>query len=117
MSPEKIFPKKILDAMPSIETSVDMSSDKVKVPLKVFNAAGGQTWYLTAYDPEDRIFWCYANLGNPMFAECGTVSQDEMLDNDAQLSPLILMLERDFYWNPDTTLQEVIDKVQNGVHV
>lgn len=97
--------------MPRIGKTWEKSADQIKVPLKVFNACGAQTWYLIEYDPEERIFYGFCNLGDPTCAECGTVSQDEMLETDQSLSPLVFMLERDFGWNAETTLQQVIDKV------
>ena len=101
MPMKKLLPKKIMDAMPAEGATAGMGVENIVVPLKLFDGRGCARWYLYEYNPEDRVFWCFANLGDDMCAELGTVALDELLT--------VPMLERDIYWNPKTTLKEIID--------
>ena len=83
----------------------------------MFNCSGGQAWYLYEYNPEDRIFFGFANLGDSMNAECGTISMDELLECNATMPFLRFNLDRDEYWDSERTLKEVMEKVYKGVHV
>lgn len=112
IKPEDIFPPEILEAMPRLGETSNLKFDEVKVPLKVFNCSGAQTWWLYEYDPEERIFFGYVCLDDPTFAEFGTVSMDELLEANRTMPFLKFNLDRDKHWNPDTTVREVVDKVE-----
>ena len=102
MPMDKLLPLEILDAMPRLGDCSQKKSEEITIPLKLFDAMGSATWFCYEYDPEARIFFCFANLGYDMNAELGTVSLDELLES-------VPMLERDFYWDTDTTLKQVMD--------
>jgi len=87
------------------DTSSKEASD-IKIIVKYFNPCGVGTWYCYEYNEEDEILWCYANLGMPEFAECGTVSLKEL--REVTSPPLGLGIERDLHFG-DHTLQEVMD--------
>lgn len=58
---------------------------------------------------------CFANLGDPEMAECGTVSMSELLEFKGMFG---LGIERDKFFKPlSITLEEVINKVKAGGHV
>lgn len=82
--------------------------------MKLFNPCGAGTWYI--YEKiDDDIYMCFANLGDPTFAECGSVSLSELM---SLRLPFGLKIERDMYFKPlSMTLKEVMDKVESGVHV
>ena len=84
----------------------DKEAKDIIVIAKFFNPIGVGTWFCYEYEQEDRIFWCFANLGDPDFAELGTVSLDEM---ESLNLPFGLKIERDLYFT-ECSLQEVIDK-------
>jgi len=63
------------------------------VVAKYFNPCGAQTWYATAYYPEDNVIFCYVT-GVP-FPEWGYSSLDEFAQ---PLPPFGLSIERDMYW-------------------
>ena len=90
----------------------DKKAEDVRIIAKYFNPTGAGTWFATEYDPVDRIFFGYANLGDPEMAELGTFSLDELQAyKDKRFG---LGIERDLHFH-DHTLQEVIDK--RGVNV
>ena len=93
----------------------DKNLEDIRIIFKVLNPCGGQTWYLYEYDPCDRIFMGFVNLGDPTFAECGAVSLDEL--EKVKVPPLGLRLERDICFGYGHTLEEVIAKVKNGGHI
>ena len=55
----------------------------------------------------------FVNLGEPMFAECGRVSLNEL---KSLRLPLGLGIERDRHFGSHT-LKEVMDTVKSGGHV
>lgn len=110
----KLLTKEILEAFKKQGYTGDKKPEDIKIILKLFNPSGAGTWYCYEYEPENRIFWCYANLGNSTFAECGTVSLDEL--ESIKFPPFGLGVERDMHFGKHT-LKEVMDKVQSGEHV
>jgi hypothetical protein len=109
----KLLTKEILEAFKKQGSTAHKKPEDIKIIVKYFNPAGAGTWYCYEYDPKDRIFWCFANLGDPMFAECGTLSLDEL---ESITLPLGLSIERDLHFGKHT-LKEVMDTIQNGGHV
>ena len=93
-------------------SAMDMS--QIKIVCKLFNPCGAQTWYLYEH-VEDDIYMAFANLGDPFYAECGTVSLNELM---SVRLPAGLTIERDRSFKPmSMTLQEVFDKIKAGGHV
>jgi len=79
---------------------------EIKIIVKFFNPTGAGTWYCYEYEQEEGIFWCFANLGDDTFAECGTVAFSEIQDFKGKWG---LGIERDRHFGTDHTLQDVID--------
>jgi hypothetical protein len=104
----KLFTKDILNKLPALQETAQLSSEEITVPLKLFG--GSCTWYIYEYDPETGIGMCFANLGNPVFAELGSVSVPEIKE------ALGFMLQRDRHFKP-MILSEIIEIVENGGHV
>ena len=76
------------------------SQDGVKDPIvvaKYFNPTGGQTWYATEYDPQDRIFFGYVSLFGDYNDEWGSFSLDELESFTGMFG---LGIERDIYQDP-----------------
>lgn len=91
-----------------VDTS-ELEAKDIKVICKLFNPVGAATWWLYEHI-EDDIYMCFADLGDPMYAECGTVSLNEL---KSLRLPLGLSIERDSsFENGKVTLQSVIDKVK-----
>ena len=67
------------------------------IPLKLFNASGGQTWLITQIEPNGDIMWGLADLGFGC-VEYGTMSLNEMLECKRTMG-FRFMLERDMYWS------------------
>jgi len=109
----KLLTKEVLNAFEKQGDTSNMKPDEIKIIAKFFNPVGRGTWYCYEYDTRNRIFWGYVNLGDPQFAECGTISLDEL---EGVRLLMGLGIERDRHFG-DYTLQEVIDKVEAGVHV
>jgi len=110
----KIITKEIEEAFKKQGYTGNKSAKDIKIVMKLFYPAGAGTWYLYEKVDED-VYMCYANLGDPMFAECGTVSMSELMAFRGRFG---LGIERDMHFEPmSMTLQEVIDKVRAGKHV
>lgn len=110
----KIITKVIEAAFAKQGYTGNMSSDKIKIVMKLFNPTGAGTWYLYEKEDED-IYWAFVNLGDAEMAECGRVSMQELLAFRGRFG---LPLERDMHFEPlSMSLKEVQDKVKSGQHV
>jgi len=110
----KIITKEIADAFKKQGYTGDKEAKDIKIVLKLFNPCGAGTWYLYEKEDEDT-YMCFANLGDPMFAECGSVSMSELM---SLRLPFGLHIERDMHFKPlSMSLEEVMSKVKNGQHV
>ena len=67
------------------------------LPLKLFNATGGQTWLINSIEEDGNIMWGLADLGFGC-VEWGTMSLSEMLECKRTMG-FRFMLERDMYWS------------------
>lgn len=101
----QLLTKEILGAFKKQGDTSNKKPDEIKIIVKFFNPAGAGTWYCYEFNEEDGIFWCYANLGMPEFAECGTVALEEL---ESIKGAFGLGIERDLHFG-EHTLQEVID--------
>lgn len=57
---------------------------------------GACHWYIAEYQPEHRIFFGFANLGDPQNAEWGDIPLDELDEIDIKG----VQVERDLHWKP-----------------
>ena len=109
----QLMTKAVLKAFEEQGYTGDKEMKDIQVICKFFNPVGPQTWYLYEYDPEERIFMCFANLGDPTFAELGSLSLDEI---ESVSLPYGMKIERDRHF-PKMSLKDVYDKVKGGEHV
>lgn len=87
---------------PSVAATIPgpRAQEKVKDPIcyvKLFSPTGMATWWLTEYDPKDRVAFGYCLLNDPRDAELGYVSIEE-LEGIKVLG--VLGIERDINWTP-----------------
>jgi len=104
----QLLTKEILERFEKQGDTSEKSPSDIKIIAKYFNPCGVGTWYTYEYDPKDKIFTCYAILVSPGFAECGSVSLDEL---ESIKLPFGLGIERDLHYGYNHTLQEVMDEV------
>lgn len=109
-----LITKEIEKAFEKQGSTAEMDMDEIKIICKLFNPVGAETWYL--YEKEDSdVYWCFVNLGDPTYAECGTVSLNEL---KSLTLPLGLKIERDRHFPIGKyTLKEVYDKIKAGGHI
>jgi hypothetical protein len=112
----KLITKAIENAFKKQGDTSEKEMKDIKIVCKLFNPCGAGTWYLYEKDNNDPdIYWCFANLGDPYYAECGTVSLSELLSIKL---PFGMSIERDLSFEPlAISLQEVWDIVKGGGHV
>lgn len=110
----KILTQEIENAFKKQGKTGRKSAKDIFIVLKLFNPAGGQTWYL--YEKEDDdIYWAFVNLGDYEMSECGTVSMSELM---SLRLPFGLHVERDKFFKPlSMSLEKVMNIVQSGGHV
>lgn len=127
----KLITKAIEKALEKQGDTSQMSMEKIMVIAKFFNPVGPQTWYLYDWDRDTRgrdgdtdefpprtdnlpnRLWVFANLGDPSFAECGTVLLSELENIKLRGG---LRIERDIHFSP-MPLSEVIRTIKEGRHI
>jgi hypothetical protein len=93
------------------DTSEKQAKD-IPVICKLFNPVGPGTWWVYEH-VEGDVYMAYALLDEPMFAELGTISINEM---QALKLPFGLGIERDIHFEVGSkTLQQVIDEVEGMI--
>jgi len=65
------------------------------VVAKFFNPTGAGTWWVTEYDPVDRIIFGYASVFGGPYDEWGYTSLNEL---ESFRGVFGLGIERDLYW-------------------
>ena len=101
----KLMTKAILEAFKKLGYRGDKDAKDVKIIVKYFNPTGAGSWYCYEYDPKDRILYGFANLGDDVNAECGTISLDELESFRGMFG---LGIERDLHFG-EHTLKEVMN--------
>jgi len=110
----KIITKAIEQAFAKQGDTSQKSMDEIKIVMKLFNPQGAGTWYIYEKIDED-IYMAFVNLGDPVCAEMGTVSMQELLEFRGWLG---LGLERDMQFEPlKHTLKTVYDVVKSDGHL
>ena len=98
-----LITKEIANKLPTLYSNEEATSNDVKVPLKLFNPCGAQTWFITEMDPETGLMFGYVTgMG---FDELGYVDLNEL---KAVRLPLGLTIERDRHWDSNNTLAQVM---------
>jgi len=105
----KLITKEILKAFEKQGDTSKKMADQITVICKLFNPMGAATWYLYDKEDDDR-YWCFANLGDPSFAELGLVSLSEL----QSIKIAGVGIERDLYFEPQN-LQNIIDTVYEEI--
>lgn len=102
----KLLTKKIEEQFEKQGDTSQLDAKDINIICKFFVAHA--TWWL--YERlDDDTFMCFANLGDPIMAELGSVSLAELESVKVQG---IFPVERDLYYTPQT-LQEVIDEIKS----
>jgi hypothetical protein len=110
----KIITKAIENAFKKQGDTSNKSAKNIKIIMKLFNPCGSQTWYLYEKIDEDT-YMCFANLGDRINAEIGTVSMSDLM---SYRLPYGLKIERDKSFKPfSITLDELRTKIIGGGHV
>jgi hypothetical protein len=110
----KIITKEVEQAFAKQGDCSQKSMEEIRIVLKLFNPQGAGTWYL--YEKlDDDVYMCFANLDDPMNAEIGTVSMQELMSFKGWLG---LGIERDMHFKPlSVSLKTVYETVKAGGHV
>lgn len=110
----KIITKAIENAFEKQGNTSQKSMADIKIVMKLFNPAGAGTWYIYEKLDED-IYMAFVTLGDPICAECGTVSMSELM---SLRLPFGLKIERDMHFDPlSISLKSVYDTIKAGGHV
>jgi hypothetical protein len=99
----KLLTKELLKQFPALYATQGKPPEEIRIIAKFFHPCTPCTWYATEYDPEERLFYGYADLGDPENAELGYFSLDEM----QSVKIMGLGIERDLYYGKHY-LSEVI---------
>ena len=104
-----LMTNELMAKFPSLYETEGKTPEEVQVVAKFFNPAGTGSWFAVEFDPEERIFFGYVNLGDDDCAELGYFSLDEL---EAVRLPGGLTIERDLHFG-NHTLAEVMEAKGN----
>ena len=99
-----LITKEIANKLPNLYENAELYPEDIKVPLKLFNPYGIGTWYITEMNTETGIMFGWCDLG---FPELGYVDFNEL--KELRIRPFNGKIERDRHWNPNTTLEQVMN--------
>lgn len=102
-----LITKEILGKLPKLGATSELDAKDIKVPLKLFNPCGAQSWFITEYDSEEKLAFGYVT--GMQFDELGYISISEL---ESINLPFGLKIERDIHWNMNNTLREVMEKTK-----
>lgn len=102
----KLMTKEILKQLPDLGSTSQQKFSEIKVIVKFFLPGTRWTWYVAEYDPEEDILWgyCKSGLGEDC-DEFGTIWLHDLESLKTEWGGV----ERDLYWNQNTTIQDVLD--------
>ncbi len=100
----KLLTEDLARMFPALYSTDHLPPEKVRIIAKFFYPCGAATWYATEFDPHERLFFGYANLGDPQCAELGYFSLDEL---ESFKDSTGVEIERDLYFG-EHFLSEVL---------
>ena len=101
----KLLTKELLKKLPALLANDGQKPEYTKVIVKFFTPDAQCTWYITEFDGKDTFFG-FCNLGDDQNAELGNISLKELQSIRGNLG---LPVEREQYWNSNTTLDKVMN--------
>ncbi len=120
----KLLTQEILKQLPAIHATDEKDLADIKVITKFFFPAGAASWYVTEYDPIEKMFFGFANLGDDEMAElCKTFeemrirlkeSTEEKVKQDQESKILISNICHDLK-TPITAIQGYVEGIIDGV--
>lgn len=104
----KLLTKKLESQFEKQGDTSELEAHEIKIIAHFF--FGSLDWWVYERDIENPdIFWAFVNLGDSQCAECGTISLDEI---QSLLIKGVWKIERDLYWNQETTLMDIQKKIK-----
>ena len=88
----KLLPKELEKQLPPLYSTQDIEDPIAQV--KFFSPTSSWTWYITEYNPEDRLFY---GLVYGQEREWGYISLDEL---ESVKGPFGIGIERDLHFKP-----------------
>jgi hypothetical protein len=98
-----LLTKELAALLPALYATDGKADGDRKVPVKFFSPYSNWTWYALEYDPSERTFF---GLVVGAETELGYFSLDE-LEGAMGMGGRLPLVERDKFWNPNTTLAAV----------
>jgi len=86
-----------LAKLPPLYSTEDTPLEDKVIYMHFFT--GPANWWMAEYSPEQRLFFGYADLGDPEMAEWGYIDYDEL--RELRYGPGgASEVDRDLYWEP-----------------
>ena len=96
-----------LRKLPKLYETEKVSLEEKLIHMHFF--IGGCDWYISEYEPSERLFFGYAILNNDLQnSEWGYISYDELRDISIQG----IEIDRDLYWKSQRALE--VDRIKEA---
>lgn len=93
-----------LEKLPRLYATETIPLDEKLIQMHFF--LGGCDWYVTEYNPTDRLFFGYSILNDPVNAEWGYISYDEL----RSVRVHGFEVDRELHWEPTAVME--IEKIR-----
>ena len=121
----RLFTKAILARLPALYSNENKKASDVIVHVKLFVSSA--TWYITEYNPDEKLAFGFINLGDPEMAELGYISIAELEQLEVPINVRMRTrvgavcvgsskVERDISFIP-CSLEYVMNTIKAGNHV
>ena len=119
----KLFTKAILARLPALYSNEHKKASDVIVHVKLFVSSA--TWYITEYNPDEKLAFGFVNLGDAEMAELGYISITELEQLEVPVNVRhgnqvmrvgSSKVERDRFFVP-CSLEYVMREIKAGNHV
>lgn len=101
----RLITQEILETAPKLYSNEHKIPEDIPVVAKFFNPMGRGTWYMTEYDPEEKLAFGLCVIYEPAL---GYFSLEELESIELQWG---LGIERDLYWHGTLADAERIEHV------
>lgn len=107
----KLLTKEIENSLPKLYSQEKKEPKDVKVVLKFFDPTGSWTWYVTEGEKQEDGDYLFFGFVDGFEGELGYFTLNELIGAKEGATGLqSLPIERDKFWNTETTLEEVMNK-------
>ena len=99
------IPNMLLKKLPKIGATKGVDPADVKVPVKIMDPEGRDTWYVVEYNPTSNEAFGWIAVGRP---KLGSFNLQDIFQDKKRQGFIKSRLTTDNWWDPNTSLKDVM---------